>query len=72
MSIMNMDLILVNKPSFPRIRKAVAWVDDVAKAFWTRHRDRRRYRNCPQGSAFEARRHVFAKASAEARKDLGL
>lgn len=72
MSIMNMNLVIVNKPSFPRIRKAVAWLDDVAKAFWTRHRDRRRYRKCPQGSAFEARQHVFAKASAEARKDLGL
>ncbi len=72
MSIMNMNLVIVNKPSFPRIRKAVAWVDDVAKAFWTRHRDRRRYRNCPRGSAFEARRHVFGIASAEVKKDLHL
>jgi hypothetical protein len=70
--ILNLDLVIVNKPSFPRVRKAVAWLDDVAKAFWTRHRDRRRYGRYPQGSSFEARRHVFAKASIEARKDLGL
>lgn len=72
MSMINLDLVTTNKPRFPRIRRAVASLDETAKTFWANMRSRSRYGMYPQGSSFEARRHVFAKASAEARKDLGL